>query len=650
MQEKPHHNANRPTYSPAWADTPVQTKLTVNQPGDASEQEADALADQVMRMPEPQVQRCACGGDPGPDGECASCRAKRLSVQRKATRPGKTAGDAPHSIHQTLSRVGQPLAGGTRRSMESRFGTDFGDVRVHTDSQAAQSAQDVNARAYTVGSNIVFGSGQYMPGTISGDRLIAHELVHTMQQGNSGAMLQRTPETWYRGEAEGVPPARPGSVPHDFGDGLYLSDDPNVAGRYAETCAGSTPESGRVVRASFERSVLGRVLDLTENPRWASFLSRRMGSQTVEQLIRLANENYGRMFQAFLQENRLNLNDFDAIIGQEFVRGGNQLCIRNPEIQVQVRSMLSPVTAGSATRSTTAPETPNITDYNVRSQFRVLNSQELPGGRFVYEVDVTLGDGLDGLNAEIRTRGGRPLPQRLIVRLTTDADGALLAAESSTGEVNALIEGLARQLLRSAPAEAAGAGSGAAGAARGASRLVRGVVWAGVALFAAVSVYRMATTDDRAREGTMIAGGFVAGMGTTYLVCNLLLGIETLGWSLLLCGIPAGAVGGLAGEAAARVAYEEATIDDDEIRSWVGRQSTEALAAISTNERLRMIFSLMKGWVSDEDVSTIRRLLDTIRTRAEMSLIERFLRPQLIELSSIGQRTQIRVSLGRRIE
>ncbi len=70
----------------------------------------------------------------------------------------------------------------TQSFMETRFGRDFRGVRVHTNVKAAESAQDVSARAYTAGSNIVFGLGQYKPGTAEGKRLIAHELAHVIQQ------------------------------------------------------------------------------------------------------------------------------------------------------------------------------------------------------------------------------------------------------------------------------------------------------------------------------------------------------------------------------------------------------------------------------------------------------------------------------------
>jgi hypothetical protein len=81
--------------------------------------------------------------------------------------------------------------------MESRFGKDFSRVRVHADAQAAKSAQEVNALAYTVGHDIVFGAGRYSPGTSSGQHLLAHELTHVVQQRAGLAptgVIQRAPD------------------------------------------------------------------------------------------------------------------------------------------------------------------------------------------------------------------------------------------------------------------------------------------------------------------------------------------------------------------------------------------------------------------------------------------------------------------------
>src|SRR5215208_2425118 len=123
--------------------------------------------------------KCACGGTPGPDGECAECRKKRL--QRRSTGQAEPS-TVPPIVDDVLRSPGQPLDANTRDFMEPRFGHDFSRVRVHTDAQAAESAQAVNALAYTVGRDVVFGTGQYAPETSEGRRLLAHELTHVMQQ------------------------------------------------------------------------------------------------------------------------------------------------------------------------------------------------------------------------------------------------------------------------------------------------------------------------------------------------------------------------------------------------------------------------------------------------------------------------------------
>lgn len=141
------------------------------------------------------VQRkCACGGTPGPRGECEECRKKR--VQRKATNPEvgtrNDSEEVPPIVYEVLRSPGQPLNAATRAFMEPRFGHDFSDVRVHTDSNAAESAGAVRAMAFTVGRHIVFGAGQYAPHSAVGMRLLAHELTHVAQQdGNAGHATDR---------------------------------------------------------------------------------------------------------------------------------------------------------------------------------------------------------------------------------------------------------------------------------------------------------------------------------------------------------------------------------------------------------------------------------------------------------------------------
>lgn len=177
---------------PLWANNqPLQMKsLRINQPGDPHERQADSIAQQVVHSPRTDLQRCSCGGGKS-DEECPSCRAKRL--QRSATN-GTGGGTAPDSVHSTLNRPGRQMDTRTQSLMESRFGADFSDVRIHTDDQAAQSASDVRAKAYTVNNQIVFGSGQYAPETQQGKLLLAHELAHVLQQREGEVQLQRQPD------------------------------------------------------------------------------------------------------------------------------------------------------------------------------------------------------------------------------------------------------------------------------------------------------------------------------------------------------------------------------------------------------------------------------------------------------------------------
>jgi len=145
--------------------------------------------------------KCSCGKVAGPDGECEECKKKRESgpmLQRKsgpAAAPNQDAMEAPPIVHDVLRSPGQPLDSGTRAFMEPRFGYDFSRVRVHADSQAAKSAEAVNAQAYTVGSNIVFGANQGGAGSVPHQRLLAHELAHVVQQGGRqpGGSLQVAP-------------------------------------------------------------------------------------------------------------------------------------------------------------------------------------------------------------------------------------------------------------------------------------------------------------------------------------------------------------------------------------------------------------------------------------------------------------------------
>jgi hypothetical protein len=160
--------------------TNVQFKLMLGQPNDRFEQEADAVAEKVVSG-ETAIQR-----------KCADCEQEdELQMKPLAqlkTNFSESGQEVKPWIQQQIDSSrggGMPLHHDTRTFMESGIGADFGGVKIHTDSKAAQMNRELGARAFTVGNDVYFNSGQYSPETGEGKRLLAHELTHTVQQGAS---------------------------------------------------------------------------------------------------------------------------------------------------------------------------------------------------------------------------------------------------------------------------------------------------------------------------------------------------------------------------------------------------------------------------------------------------------------------------------
>ena len=233
----PMWHDNRALVRRALRGPALQTKLSVSKPGDALEREAGRVADQVMAMPDADVAQRQPENDEEeetlrtkplvdqitplvqrqeepPEEEEEALQAKPLAdqitplVQRQEespeeeeeeelqakSNPGETPAVTPaiSSSIQSLQGGGQPLSRSEQSFFEPRFGADFSKVRVHNDSQAARVARSVNARAFTLGRNVVFAAGEYSPDTSAGRNLLAHELTHTVQQkGNAQRKIQR---------------------------------------------------------------------------------------------------------------------------------------------------------------------------------------------------------------------------------------------------------------------------------------------------------------------------------------------------------------------------------------------------------------------------------------------------------------------------
>jgi hypothetical protein len=200
----PPDRTNRPQLPPR-----LQTKLIVGQVDDPLEHEADRIAGQVMRMPDPAPATLRV--DTGmPQRQCEACEEEDDKLARKQADGADRHGGmpAPDPVGQTLASAGSALDAATRAFFEPRFGRNLGRVRVHADAQAAASARSVNALAYTVGNDVVFGTSQYAPATSAGRRLLAHELAHVVQQGFAPAKLNDPPHETAKGTSgPGTAPA-----------------------------------------------------------------------------------------------------------------------------------------------------------------------------------------------------------------------------------------------------------------------------------------------------------------------------------------------------------------------------------------------------------------------------------------------------------
>lgn len=175
----------------------VQPKLTVGQPNDPLEREADEAASQVMLQRQVSLGAGTLPTPPDDDTlprKCANCEAEEQGLHPETA--GNSPTTAPDGIENQLAQTkggGSPLPAATRQQMEGSFGSDLSQVRVHTGTSAAQMSQNLNAHAFTQGNDIYFNQGQYSPQSAGGQRLLAHELTHTIQQGGGLArkVIQR---------------------------------------------------------------------------------------------------------------------------------------------------------------------------------------------------------------------------------------------------------------------------------------------------------------------------------------------------------------------------------------------------------------------------------------------------------------------------
>jgi len=280
---------------------PVQPKLTVNNPNDEYEREADATADKVMRMSNDKVSSNTFFQPAAIQRKCKHCEEEEKRLQKKETpSQSNTVASSTESYISNLSG-GKTLSQSERNFFEPRMGYDFSDVRVHTDSSANQSAKDINALAYTHGNNIVFAQNQYRPESNDGRHLMAHELTHVVQQNgsiNKKSIVQRSEQCDEEGncisvddgiDASFVVPSLPGSqsspATPESGGGSAMSygaaSIPVLGSTMAKSVANSLRSSARS----------GAVEDLVESVESGTYSQQSLYTAerlTPDQLVEIA--------------------------------------------------------------------------------------------------------------------------------------------------------------------------------------------------------------------------------------------------------------------------------------------------------------------------------------------------------------------------
>jgi outer membrane protein OmpA-like peptidoglycan-associated protein len=292
-----------PAGMPLFLEANLRRKLAVGAADDPLEREADDIAEHVIhssaegtapasprlqssRIPSAPLQRkCACGGNAS--GPCEECQKREeqsggTAVIHRQAKPGGNSdrgAEAPPIVHQALSSPGLPLETPVRSRMERGFQHDFGDVRIHTGPLAAQSAQAVHAHAYTTGNSVVFAEGRYAPQSDPGQRLLAHELAHVVQQrGGSGhtstgsvVSSQSSPKLQRFGSTEHEELGNTTGVSNiDLGGGVVLTWGQVLAlagdyyGSLADLQADTASPDGRArIRAAMTRAGLPSVASST---------------------------------------------------------------------------------------------------------------------------------------------------------------------------------------------------------------------------------------------------------------------------------------------------------------------------------------------------------------------------------------------------
>lgn len=246
--------------------------LKVSQPNDSAEVEADRMAHKVMRMSVGDAKPVANEGNLSGtiQRRCGACGGEEQPIRRKSLPSGGgVPTQSPAHVREAIGSAGRSLDRESRSFFEPRFGHELAGIRIHTGSQAVESARALNARAYTLGNDIVFGKGEYQPESENGRQLLAHELAHVIQQGRYGhQQLRRQPATSENVWGFVVTRSMCGCLPR-VRDGI---DWANTAGATYATCDVPANTTSTAVEACFDAAIPGTSVAGSTSPSGAMTL------------------------------------------------------------------------------------------------------------------------------------------------------------------------------------------------------------------------------------------------------------------------------------------------------------------------------------------------------------------------------------------
>ncbi|HEY5961917.1 MAG TPA: DUF4157 domain-containing protein [Polyangiaceae bacterium] len=258
----------------------VRTKLEVGARSNPMEREADLVSEQVMRMAETAID----------DPRSLSDLVPVSTVQTKPASEGRIPGQLHPLLAPELAAVrasgGSPLTDSTRTMMQARIGHDFAGVRVHTDARSSSVAEALHARALTVGQDVIFGNGNYRPSTYDGQKLLAHELVHVVQQGSGTPLsIQRQEDDERPGAGEAEPmPAQALSATSERGAVIITLDDGTQQLRKGGTRSWRNNNPGNMRHGATAIGSAGGFAVFADYDAGFSAMLDQLGSETFQKL------------------------------------------------------------------------------------------------------------------------------------------------------------------------------------------------------------------------------------------------------------------------------------------------------------------------------------------------------------------------------